>query len=132
MGQTSGHGGKNGSERRRFSRITFHRPALLEAIGRGVEAEVLDLSLKGALVKVPPAYAHGKGVPARLVVRLGGDVEIRMEGEIAHREGDHVGFRCDEVDLESIQHLRRFVELNLGDDDLLHRELAALVAERDW
>jgi hypothetical protein len=31
-----------------------------------------------------------------------------------------------------VEHLRRLVEVNLGDEDVLHRELAALVAERDW
>ena len=32
----------------------------------------------------------------------------------------------DHIDLESISHLRRLVELNLGDSSLLERELAAL------
>jgi hypothetical protein len=124
--------GKN-DERRRFSRIVFHRPAELECRGERATCEVLDVSLKGALIEVPASYRGQAGHPCSLSIRLdAGDIVIRMEGEIAHRKSNQVGVRCDEIDLESIAHLRRLVELNLGDDELLHRELAALVAERSW
>jgi hypothetical protein len=53
-----------------------------------------------------------------------------MTGEIAHREGRQVGVRCLEIDLDSISHLRRLVELNVGDEAILHRELGALVRSR--
>jgi hypothetical protein len=42
---------------------------------------------------------------------------------------DLLGFVCRHIDLESISHLRRLVELNLGDESLLERELAALGEE---
>jgi PilZ domain len=118
-------------ERRRFSRITFHRPASLVAGSERATCEVLDVSLKGALVETPAGFRSGIGEPCSLAIRLdAGDATIRMEGEIAHREPGHLGVRCLEIDLDSIAHLRRLVELNLGDEDLVHRELAALVAKR--
>ena len=40
--------------------------------------------------------------------------------------GDLVGMVCRHIDVDSISHLRRLVELNLGDEALLERELAAL------
>ncbi len=55
-----------------------------------------------------------------------------MDGEVAHVNGRHVGVKADEMELESVEHLRRLVEVNLGDEEELHRELAALVAERTW
>jgi hypothetical protein len=120
-------------ERRRFSRIVFHRPAELESRGERATCEVLDVSLKGALLEAPASFRGQAGHPCALAIRLdAGDAVIRMEGEIAHRASRQIGVRCDEIDLESIAHLRRLVELNLGDDELLHRELAALVAERSW
>jgi hypothetical protein len=120
-------------ERRRFSRIVFHRPGELESGGLRAACEVLDVSLKGALVEVPVKFDGRQGNPCSLVLRLdAGEAVIRMEGEIAHRAGNQVGVRCDEIDLESIAHLRRLVELNVGDDEVLHRELSALVAERSW
>jgi hypothetical protein len=118
-------------ERRRFSRISFHRPAELDVRLEQVSCELLDVSLKGALVETPLTFRAGVGRPCTLTIRLdAGDATIRMEGEIAHRAGTQVGVRCKEIDLDSIAHLRRIVELNLGDDALLHRELAALVSKK--
>jgi hypothetical protein len=120
-----------GDERRRFSRITFHRPAALERSGVSTACEVVDLSLKGANVEVPADFAGAAGEGCALVVHLGpAGPFIRMDGTIVHREGRRVGVRCDGIDLDGITHLRRFVELNVGDEALLHRELGALVASR--
>lgn len=115
-------------ETRRFSRIDFHRPAEL-VLGSGVSAcEVLDVSLKGALLGLAPGVVVEPGEPCTLAIRLDGEgAVIRMSGRVAHREAARIGVRCEEIDLDSITHLRRLVELNIGDDELLHRELAALV-----
>ncbi len=115
---------------RRFSRIAFHRPAVLLTGGTRAACEVLDVSLKGALLEVGALAVH-PGERCSLEIRLdAGDAVIRMEGRIAHQEPGRVGVRCEGIDLESISHLRRLVELNVGDEEVLHRELAALVAPR--
>ncbi len=121
----------SGDERRQFSRIAFHRPADLDVrIARGT-CEVLDVSFKGALVEVPFGFAAHVGQRCTLVIRLdAGDATIALEGEIVHREGTQVGIRCVEIDLDSMSHLRRLVELNVGDEQVLHRELSALVGRR--
>jgi hypothetical protein len=36
---------------------------------------------------------------------------------------------CDNIDVDSVTHLRRLVALNSGDPKLLDRELAALLTE---
>jgi hypothetical protein len=125
---------KDGDRRRRFSRISFHRKAELSFGSTATTCELLDLSLKGALVSPPKELAAKVGQPCRLLIRLDplGQTTIRMDGEVAHVAPGRLGFRCDDIDLESIEHLRRFVELNVGDEEVLHRELGALVAERDW
>ncbi len=118
-------------ERRRFSRITFHRPAELEALAEQVSCELLDVSLKGALVEAPASFRGAVGQRCTLTIRLdAGDAVIRMDGEIVHREGTQAGIRCHEIDLDSMSHLRRLVELNVGDEQVLHRELSALVGRR--
>jgi len=118
---------------RRFTRITFHRPAVLDLRVTRAECEVLDVSLKGALVEVGPGARLKVGDTCSLVIRLdAGDAMIRMDGEVAHVNGQRVGVKADEMELESVEHLRRLVEVNLGDEAVLHRELAALVAERAW
>lgn len=62
---------------------------------------------------------------------LGLDVLIRMEISLAWARDGLLGFECQHIDLDSISHLRRLVELNLGDEELLERELALLVSAHD-
>ncbi len=115
-------------ERRRFSRITFHRPAVLRAGGAATTVGVLDVSLKGALLEVPAGLVAEAGTPCALVIHLdAGEATIHLDGEVAHHDGSKLGVRCTSIDLESIGHLRRVVELNLADEDLLQRELATLI-----
>ncbi len=120
-----------GDNRRKFSRIQFHRAAELVLGTERVVVEVVDISLNGALLKVPPGFSGRVGQPCSLSVRLEpSESHIRMVGEMAHVEAGRVGMRREEIDLESMAHLRRLVELNLGDPALLDREFDALVAER--
>ena len=53
---------------------------------------------------------------------------IAMAGELAHVQGRHAGVLCRSIDLESITHLRRLMEINLGDPAASERELKALIA----
>ncbi len=120
-----------GDNRRRFSRIQFHRAAELVLGTERFPVEVVDISLNGALLQVPSGFSGRKGQPCSLSVRLEpSESHIRMVGEMAHVEAGRVGIRREEIDLESMAHLRRLVELNLGDPGLLDREFDALVSER--
>jgi len=47
--------------------------------------------------------------------------------ELKHVEGDHLGFKCQYIDLDSVTHLKRLVELNLGDPEMLEREFAHMI-----
>jgi len=116
--------------RRQFSRIHFATEARLFLHGAEYPAEILDLSLKGALIRPAQALPDSTGAHAILQIRLDQlGSSIRMEGSISHHEATHYGFTCREIDLDSITHLRRLVELNLGDESLLERELGHLLAE---
>lgn len=120
-------------QRRRFARIFFDANATLRAGDSACRAQLLDISLRGALLSVPGGFAPPHGSDCHFELHLGADgASIAMRATIAHAE-DHdgagrIGLRCREMDLDSITHLRRLVELNLGSDELLHRELAALAA----
>ena len=116
------------TQRRRFARIPFHSPARLALGDHESACEVLDLCLKGALVSAPTGVAPAMGAPCRLTLPLDDEgTAVCMSGEVAHVEAGHIGMICRAIDLDSLTALRRLVELNLGDDDLLHREFAALI-----
>ena len=114
-------------ERRHFVRVVFDAEAQLLTADGTLAAQLLDLSLKGALVELPKDHGLDAGEPCLLVVQLG-EARIKMAGDIAHLKGRQAGVQCRSIDLESITHLRRLLEMNLGSAKLLERELQALVA----
>lgn len=118
----------NSDERRHFHRILFDAVAELSFDSTSCEVQVLDISLQGALVACKQAGNQfpEKGQELTLDIRLDGDVHIVMHGEASHIEDDKLGVACTSIDIDSITHLRRLLELNLGDPELLDRELVAL------
>lgn len=113
--------------RRRFWRALFSAPVIVENGDARIAAELVDVSLNGALVEVPPGWEARVGEAVELELPLSDAVVVRMAAKVAHVAGRRVGMKCEHVDLDSISHLRRLVELNSGDPELLRRELAELI-----
>ena len=119
-------------ERRQHTRIAFHAPARLVFGERSLEVVVLDLSLKGALIRLPVSTPLSDDAGGMLHVQLNeseASERISMQIRVAHAEGLLAGLLCISIDIDSVTHLRRLVELNLGDPALLERELSVLIAE---
>jgi len=115
------------SERRRFVRIEFHARTELRQGQYIWPVKLLDLSLKGLLIEKPEPWLGDPEEPFEADIHLGKDVKVKMEVRLTHDDHGHLGFVCEHIDLDSISHLRRFVELNLGDPKELEREFAALI-----
>ncbi len=117
-------------ERRNFSRIPFHAQAHLHA-DKGelhLNCEVLDVSLNGILIVKPDGWRGQLTDNYKIDLILeNAQLVIKMTAAVAHVDDGTIGFICKNIDLESISHLKRLVELNLGDEALLHRELASLI-----
>lgn len=112
---------------RRFTRIPFDSQVRVVNSDGSWTSKLLDISLKGILISKPENW--NANINDHFLIELildGSDFQIRMDGSVVHLEGDHVGFRCEHIDLDSITHLRRLVELNVGNTEILNRELAAL------
>ena len=114
------------SESRHFSRIPFHADIQLHFMPPIAEqvCNLRDISLNGALVETlhPIGTYMGMACRLHLVLREGGE-SITMEGMVIHHEGNFLGIECKHIDMDSMTNLRRLVELNLGDEGLLEREL---------
>ncbi|MDX5364408.1 MAG: PilZ domain-containing protein [Pseudazoarcus pumilus] len=115
-------------QRRHFSRIAFEGEASFDCGGATRPCQLLDLSLKGALLKLAD-HPDCAGQPCELRLDLGEDAVVSMRGHVAHCEGQRIGIFCEDIDLDSITHLRRLLELNLGDPALLERELATMISD---
>jgi hypothetical protein len=122
-------------DQRRFHRIPFDASVTLlgSMPGQQWQANLLDISLKGALLEKPRGWNGNIGDMFHLDMHLdGGDpsIKLAMDARVTHIEDNHVGFVCEKMDIDTATHLHRLVELNLGDESLLERELAQLVATK--
>lgn len=117
-------------EQRHFTRIPFNAAAILvdSHSGHKETAEVLDISLKGVLIKRPHNWQGHTGGHFTVHIKLeGSDIEISLAIIAVHCEDEHIGFRIEHMDIDTATHLHRLVELNLGDEKLLERELSELI-----
>ena len=114
-------------DKRRFSRITFDADVLLSKDGKEWRTTMLDISLNGLLLNTPDNWNGVEGENYHFEIVFA-DSSHLIHGEIAvaHHEENRIGFQIASIDVDSVAHLRRLVELNLGDEELLNRELALL------
>lgn len=113
------------TENRHFSRVAFDAAASVHQGGHIWHSRVVDLSLKGVLLEDQDIQLD-KDKPATINISLDSETYITMSVHWVHAEQQHIGFCCDTIDLDSITHLRRLVELNIGNSELLERELSQL------
>lgn len=117
-------------ERRQFSRIAFDADATLHQGGAAFPAQLEDISLNGVLVSTPaPCSAHADA-PCVLIIKLADNAVIEMRVDLVHSDGSLLGFHCTSIDMDSVIHLRRLIEMNLDDPDASERVLAELLKRR--
>lgn len=93
--------------------------------------ELVDVSIKGALIAACSGATPKAGTPCQLTISLNDAEEnkIIMMGTVARKIENRVGIHCDTIDVDSMSHLRRLIEYNLGDVELVNRDFDALVHE---
>ena len=90
------------------------------------ETKLVDISLKGVLIERPLNWNGKVGGTYRMDLRINNSVIISMGVTTAHIMPHRLGFKWEKIDLDSFAQLKRLVELNLGDPELLNRELSSL------
>lgn len=119
------------NEKRKYSRILFAANAFLKQEQRQWSTQLLDLSLNGALVKCPNDFPTPTGTFGLDFTLPSSDITIQMTVELVHQRDELLGLKCHFIDIDSISHLKRIVELNLGDASILGRELTFFVEQHD-
>ncbi|GAB1255833.1 PilZ domain-containing protein [Aurantivibrio plasticivorans] len=115
------------TERRRFSRVNFQADASLTQGMLNTPVTVLDLSLKGVLLQKFESAQYELQRPLQLHISLSDNVTISSTLQCVHQEADRLGFQFQSLDNDSMAHLRRLIELNLGDPAAAERELIELL-----
>ncbi|CAM3728667.1 PilZ domain-containing protein [Rheinheimera salexigens] len=118
-------------KKRKFSRVSFHGIAHLDMASYSCATEVLNLSLKGALVKKPTDWPVAFPHKMQLRIVLNDyPIELTMQVSVAHQTDQVLGLHCEAIDIDSASHFRRLLQLNLGDADLLDLELQQLIEQQ--
>ncbi len=120
------------SEKRKFSRIHYSGHCTIneqvDGLTHTLQTEILDISLNGALVTCDDGLSKMIDHDVKLNLQLtDSEIFLQLSGVICHQETNVLGIKFISMPLESITHLKRLVQLNLGDEDLLHREISHLI-----
>ncbi|MCF6203965.1 MAG: PilZ domain-containing protein [Methylococcaceae bacterium] len=119
------------NDKRHFHRIFFNSDVTLSNQSTKLPCKLVDISLQGCLLQFEEKQFEENWTGDldglyTLNLNLSDEISITMQTSVAHVVGSNVGFKCEHIDIDSISQLRRLVELNLGDSDLLERDLLAL------
>ena len=117
------------TEHRHTHRVDFDSQVDFETSDCHYTCELVDISLQGALIAGCSGATPDAGTPCKISITLDKTKEhqIVMVGRVARKIENRVGIHCDSIDVDSMTQLRRLVEFNLGDVELVNRDLEALV-----
>jgi hypothetical protein len=120
---------KSSNERRRFSRVLFDAHVELAQGNLKWRASLLDISLKGLLLQQNLPLDIDIDRPILVKILLADNTSIAMAVTVARQHNNQVGLVCTSIDIDSVCHLRRLIELNLGDASAAERELSELLSD---
>jgi hypothetical protein len=110
--------------KRQFTRVLFSIDATLQLAEHNFQVNIHDISLNGALVSAPQNPEQFNNMLGTLSFSLAdGDANVVMDVAVVHIESQEIGLQCNAIDIESVSHLRRLIELNLGDPEQINKEL---------
>jgi hypothetical protein len=113
-------------ERRKFSRIDFDARVELAQGTQNWQAHLLDISLKGVLLAKLGPFQLDTKEPILVKVILSNQTTIAMFTHLVQQSMENLRLACTSIDLDSVSHLRRLIELNLGSAEAAERELLEL------
>jgi len=116
------------TERRYRPRFPYHAKAILILLPCIVEATLIDISLTGAHVVLDHGFdiQTGQSCVLRIVNAQGRQV-IAVDASVYWKSDEQVGLALTNVTAGMEHALRAMIEMNLGTESLLKRDLSALL-----
>jgi hypothetical protein len=115
-------------EKRQFSRVNFVTHIETHFNNKVHEGQLLDVSLKGALIETdaPGAFdLENRGILHIYLPDTG--LTLNFGGQVAHIRASKIGIKFISEDIDSMTHLRRLLELNLATEQEITREFDHLI-----
>jgi hypothetical protein len=118
-------------DRRQYSRVDFQARVAVSQGDVSFITDLVDVSLNGLLIKTPNEYHLRSDLPCTAKIILSDEAQISMQAALVHSGNHSLGFHCTSIDMDSITHLRRLIEINLEDPNASERVLAELVIKAE-
>lgn len=116
----------NNSERRKYTRIPFNKAVTLYSGMEALPAQIIDISLKGVLLKHPENHTTKVGGLYRLSIPLESSPAIIMNIEVIHTNENVFGAEWTQIDMDSFASLKRTIELNIKENERLRKDIKTL------
>ena len=114
-------------DHRKFYRADFKTHGYIQkSASEKIPFNLLNISLKGILVEMPNNALIMEETYDLRIQLVSTSIEIKTLSVLVHKEGDKLGFYFKEIDLDSMIHLRRLLELNTPNEGEIEKELAFL------
>jgi len=118
-------------EKRYFTRINYDARVIIKCANSSVDGQLIDISLNGALAHSPNTCDLNIGDDCEVTIDMGCKHDpIQYDATVRHIKDKLVGLQCKKITPESAAALQQIIELYLGDDELMHRELDAMMMFR--
>ena len=114
------------ANRRQFRRVRIDADVRVYSDRAMWPSRCQDISLKGALLERPPEWSGEHGKTQRLELRFHTLLIVSVNATVVHVSPKFIGYRFQRMDLDSFMRLKRIIELNLGDPELLSHELTLM------
>lgn len=113
-------------ERRRFTRIPLIKAVTLYSGMEALASQILDLSLKGALLTCPENHFPQQGDIYRLSIPVENSSAIIMNIQVIHVNEETFGAEWTQIDMDSFAVLKRTIELNTKEEENLRKDIKTL------
>lgn len=115
--------------RRQFDRVLYSATATIAQERKQWNTIIEDLSIHGVLTSCPNDWKETDS-DEYIIQFVLPDVhdQIRIDAILVAYDSTHLRFQIKEIDIDSLTDLRRIVELNSGENDLMTRNIEELVA----
>lgn len=114
------------NERRNFQRISFDADVSVTQNDRCFHSKIIDISLGGVLIQSPKVPVD-ENTDCDIVIPLSDDIKIHLQATPVYQSASGLGFTIQAQELDDMVHLRRVLELNSDDTELIDRAFSALL-----
>ncbi len=115
-------------EKRRFSRISCFERVLVQCGKGNVEANIVDISLKGALLEFDEDEIMCLGDKCLITLNLkDSDIFLKFLAESVHSCKQLAGVKFVRTDIDTFIHLRSLLESRMANPQQVTDEIALLI-----